>query len=286
MADQEAIARALKMVEMGTTITAAARLENIPRKTLSDHKAKRLGTEKLLIIPDTHAPYHDRKAWELVMKVGAAFKPDIIVHLGDLADCYALSFHSKDPARKSSWKSERNVCRTLRGEMDDLGAGRKLFIEGNHENRLPRYLWEKAPALAESLTMDEELRLSENGWELTPYKDHARIGKVYFTHDTGGGGKYSTGQALDTFQHSVVIGHHHSIQYQVKGDAVGQHQVGAQFGWLGDIEQVDYMHKIKVKRNWAPGFGIGHHDLATGYVYLTPIPIVEYTACVEGRIYR
>ena len=68
-------------------------------------------------------------------------------------------------------------------------------------------------------------------------------------------------------------------------DATGQHQVGAQFGWLGDIDQVDYMHKIKVRRNWAPGFGIGYHHRASGYVYLVPCPIVEGTCCVEGEIF-
>src|SRR5207342_301771 len=119
----------------------------------------------------------------------------------------------------------------LRGDLDRLGAKRKVFIEGNHEDRIRRFV-EENPALYGRLTTDSELELTANGWEFTPYKQHARVGKVYFTHDTGNSGKYTTARALDAFQHSVAIGHHHSIQFAVEGDATGKYRVGAQFGWL------------------------------------------------------
>lgn len=239
--------------------------------------------EKVLILPDTHAPHHDKRAWKLVMEAGAWFKPDTLVHLGDLADFYKVSSHSKDPSRALTFKDEIEVVRRLRGEMDSLGAKRKVFIEGNHENRLARYLADKAPELFEFVSTDELLGLSKNGWEFYPYRDYAKVGKVYFTHDTGGGGKYSTARALDTFQHSVSIGHHHAVQFHVMGDATGKYQVGAQFGWLGDRSAVDYMHRVRVSRLWAHGFGTGYHNTATGTVYLTPHPIVNYRCCVEGR---
>jgi hypothetical protein len=66
----------------------------------------------------------------------------------------------------------------------------------------------------------------------------------------------------------------------------GKYRVGAQFGWLGDIKKVDYMHQVKVRRMWSLGFGVGYHDTETGMVYLQPVPIIHYTACVEGKVYR
>ena len=270
------------------TVAEAARQAGVPRTTLSDRWAKECGTgiEKILLIPDTHAPFHDQRAWELVMDVGRDFKPDVVVHLGDLVDCYSISAHSKDPDRTSRLHEEMEVARGLRAELDSLGATRKIFIEGNHCFRLITYLHDKAPELLGLVSLDELLKLSENGWEHVPYRQHARIGKLYLTHDTGQGGKYTTARALETFQHSVVIGHHHQIQYFVQGDATGQHQVGAQFGWLGDVEKADYMHQIKARRSWSLGFGVGYHDRASGFVYLQPVPLVDYTACVEGQIYR
>jgi predicted phosphodiesterase len=242
--------------------------------------------ERILIVPDTHAPYHDERAWRLMLRVARTFKPQTIVHQGDFADFYAVSSHSKDPGRAKTLKDELKVVKKLRGQLDRLGAKRKVFIEGNHEDRLRRYLEDKAPELFDLFDTDSLLQLSENGWEFVPYKQHTQIGKLRLTHDTGNSGKYTTTRALEAFQHSVVIGHHHQIQYQVEGDATGKYRVGAQFGWLGDVKQVDYMQRIKALRSWALGFGVGYRDEKTNLVYLTPVPIVNYTACVEGRIYR
>lgn len=241
--------------------------------------------ERLLIVPDTHAPYHDERAWKLMLKVARVFKPQTIIHLGDLVDCYSLSAHSRDPSRTLRWVEERTAGRELRKTLDALKPQRKVFIEGNHEYRLVRYIEDKAPDLHGSIQMDWELRMSENGWEYVPYREHAKVGKVYFTHDTGNSGKYTTARAMETFGHSVVLGHHHQMQYAVMGDATGKNIVGAQFGWLGDPKQADYMHRIKALRSWSLGFGVGYKD-SDGLVFLTPIPIVQYRCCVEGRIFR
>jgi predicted phosphodiesterase len=52
-----------------------------------------------LIVPDVHRPYHDRKAWRLMLRAAKEFQPDWIWILGDFADCLAVSRHSKDPRR-------------------------------------------------------------------------------------------------------------------------------------------------------------------------------------------
>lgn len=244
-----------------------------------------MALERVLIVPDTHAPYEDRRAWRLMMKAAREFKPHTIVHIGDLADCYAISAHSKDPTRVAFLKDEIVRVRELRAELDSLGAKDKRFVEGNHCARLKRYLQDKAPELFGLVTTDELLELSKNGWEFTPYREATRVGKVWFTHDVGTSGKYSTARALDTYQHSVVIGHHHAIQYHVAGDATGSYQVGAQFGWLGDLNAVDYLHKVRVSRTWALGFGIGYHHTPSGIVHLVPCPIVKYAVVVEGKRY-
>lgn len=245
-----------------------------------------MSLQRLLIVPDTHCPYEDKRAWKLLLKAARKFKPHTIVHQGDLADMYTVSSHSKDPARATQLKTERDAVRKLRGQLDRLGAKRKIFIEGNHEDRLRRYLEEKAPELFDLFDTDSLFQLRENGWEFTPYKDHAKVGKLFLTHDTGNSGKYTTARALDAFQHSVAIGHHHTIQVAVEGDATGKYRIGAQFGWLGDVKQVDYMHRIKAARNWSLGFGIGYHNTETGVVYLVPCPIVNYRVCIEGREIR
>lgn len=239
----------------------------------------------ILIIPDTHRPYHDKRAWELVMRVGKDLKPEIIIVMGDFADCYSISSYSHDPSRATNLQNEVFDVRAGLRELSGLKAKRKIFIEGNHEDRLRRYLQDKAPQLFGMVSTESLLELPKDKWEFVPYKSDIRIGKVYFTHDVGNTGKYSTQRALDVYQHSVVIGHSHRMGYIVDGNAKGEMKVGAQFGWLGDRSAVDYTHKVAVNTNWPLGFGIGYLDKSTEMVYLTPVPIVNYTCVVNGKLY-
>ena len=55
-------------------------------------------------------------------------------------------------------------------------------------------------------------------------------------------------------------------------------------GWLGDLEAVDYMHRIRMARDWAHGFGVGYMT-ADGVVHVTPVPIVQNTCCVNGSLF-
>lgn len=221
-----------------------------------------------------------------MLKAAKSFKPKHLICLGDLADCYSISSHSKDPARKSRIEEEIAVVRKALDELDALGAKNKIFVAGNHEDRLRRYLQDKAPELFGLIDIPQLFQLRERGWVYIPYKAHGRLGKLHLTHDVGNSGRNATFVALDTYQHSVVTGHSHRLQYIVEGNAVGEFKLSAQFGWLGDISKIDYLHQAKAAKNWALGFGYGYVDPTSGIVYLTPAPIVKYTVVVEGKLYR
>lgn len=247
--------------------------------------------ESVLIIADAHRPYHDQRAWDLMLEVGAAVKPTHLIVNGDLADFYAVSSHSKDPRRASQLDEELADVNVGLDQLDKLGAKNKLFVAGNHCDRLTRYLQDKAPQLFKMLDIPELFKLNKRGgWTYTPYKDDTKLGKLHVTHDVGTAGRYAAHKALDTFQHSVITGHTHRLCYVVEGNAVGEFKLSAQFGWLGDINKIDYMHKVVAKKNWALGFGVGHLNPATGVAYLTPVPIIpvkaHYTCVVNGRYFE
>lgn len=221
-----------------------------------------------------------------MLKAGKAFRPKHLVCLGDLADFYSVSSHSKDPTRQRGIEEEiAGVLESL-DELDALGATNKIFVAGNHEDRLRRYLQDKAPELFGLVDIPHLFKLKDRGWSYVPYKAHGRLGKLHLTHDVGNSGRNATFVALDTYQHSVVTGHSHRLQYIVEGNAVGEFKLSAQFGWLGDISKVEYMHQAKAAKNWALGFGIGYLDPSSGIAYLTPVPIVKYSCVVEGKLYH
>ncbi len=238
-----------------------------------------------LIIPDVHIPYHDARAWALMLKAAKVLKPQWVVVLGDFGDFYAVSSFTKDPSRATQLDVEVRACNAALDQVDALGCREKYFIAGNHEDRLERYLKAKAPELFDTVKVERLFRLKERGWQYTPYREDMKMGKVYFTHDTGSTtGRLAAFKALDTYQHSIITGHTHRMLHLVEGNATGTQIVSAQFGWLGDIKQIDYMHKIKARKDWALGFGVGYRR-ANGFIYFQPIPLVEYSCVVGGRLF-
>lgn len=264
--------------------------DRIPPKGIKVVKSKLIttnkGMEKILFIPDCHVPYHDVLAYNLMMKVAKDFKPDHIIILGDYADFYAVSAHDKNPTRVSQLDEEISKATDMLWGIKDLGAKNNVFVSGNHEDRLTRYLMQKAPALYKSITIPNILGIDKMGFQFVPYRSDYQLGKLFVTHDTGKAGYNAHKQALDAYHRSVVIGHTHRFGMIIQGDANGDKHVGAMFGWLGDVNQVDYMHNINAVKDWTLGFGIGYLNPKTGYVYLQPVPIVRYTCVLNGVLYE
>ena len=252
--------------------------------------AKRLSDKPLrkgIIIPDTHAPYHNKKSWELITRVVQDWKPEMAVDLGDHFDCYAVSQHRKDPTRRRNIAEEIDEALELLKIFD--GCKHKYFVEGNHEWRLPRFLMDFAPQVYELLlkrTNNDIFGLKEAGWHVTPYMQALTLGKLQVTHDLDKAGETAVHDAMASFMDSVVIGHTHLLRYVVKGTAFGVPHLGASFGWLGDVEKIDYRHSVKARRDYVQGFGTFRIDPDTGYIYVTPVPIFGGTCAVEGKIYK
>lgn len=242
--------------------------------------------ESILIVPDCHIPYHDKRAFDLMLQVGAALKPKHLFTIGDFVDFYAISDHSKNPRRATQLDDEIYAGHKALDALDALGAKHKRYIGGNHEDRLQRYLQNKAPELFGVCDVERLLNLKDRGWDYTPYKRDTKLGKVHFTHDVGTAGRYSVFNALDTYQHSVITGHSHRLAYVVEGNAVGEYKLSAQFGWLGDANAIDYMQQARVRKSWALGFGVGYLNPKTGVIYSTPVPIVNYSCVVNGQLYE
>jgi predicted phosphodiesterase len=246
--------------------------------------------ESILFLPDLHCPYHDVRAFDMFLRAGKALKPKHLVVIGDLADFYSVSSHLKDPTRTANLEWEIQEVNGALDQLDALKAKHKYYVSGNHEDRLTRYLQEKAPHLFGVVSIPDLLNLKARGWEYTPYKSQTQIGKLRLTHDVGVAGRYATHKALDTYQHSVVTGHTHRMGYIVEGNAEGEHKLSAAFGWLGDASAVDYMARCNVNKNWTLGFGHGYLNPKTGVVYVTPVPIINvdgtYSCVVNGTAYE
>ena len=80
--------------------------------------------DSILFIPDTHVPYVDKRAFDLMLKVARDVKVSTIVYLGDFGDFYAVSSHDKDPSRKVSFMEELRIVNQYMDKVDALKAKR------------------------------------------------------------------------------------------------------------------------------------------------------------------
>jgi predicted MPP superfamily phosphohydrolase len=127
--------------------------------------------KRALIIPDTHLPYHDKRAYKLMIKVAKELDPHEIVILGDYADFYSVSSHGKDPTILGLLIDEVESVNKHLDELDDLfPRAKKVYICGNHEHRLERYLCDKAPALFGITSIEHLFKLNlRPNWKFVPY---------------------------------------------------------------------------------------------------------------------
>lgn len=242
---------------------------------------------RIVVVSDLHVPYHDSRAWECVLNVIRGTQPETVVIIGDFADIYSLSSHPKSLDRKINFADEVDAVNV---ELDALrsaaGSGcRIVWTEGNHEDRITRYLQSSAPELGGLSGMRAEgiFRVKERGIEWVPYRRHIKIGNCSFTHDVGRCGVNCARQSLLDFGGNLVIGHSHRGAVTYQGEAKGSSHFCLNVGWLGDVESIDYVHQVRARRDWQCGFGIVDQD-ASGYSYAQFCPIIDGRCVVDGQV--
>lgn len=147
-------------------------------------------------------------------------RPNRVVFIGDLLTFDSLSSWDKDKRKKMEgrrYQKDIDAGKHFLELMDTNGGHRcKEFIltEGNHEDRLWRYL-DLQPLFDGAVDYRKDLDIE--GWTHVPYKEHHVYKGVYFTHvpinEAGRpvGGDSACKRALGIYQHSVVFGHTHKL---------------------------------------------------------------------------
>ena len=212
------------------------------------------------------------------------WKPDVVVFIGDFGDMWSVSDHSKDPARKDLLIDEVAAVNRELDKVENIIGEKAIFIEGNHEDRLRRYLWDKAPKLLGTAEVKKLYRIGERGWKHVHYRDYHTIAPVTYTHDLGRAGVNAARQSLLDFGGNLVFGHTHRGSVVYQGEVKGNAHFSLNVGWLGDVNEIDYMHKARAMRDWQLGFGTVIHD-GPKRAFARFHPIVGGRVEVDGHVY-
>lgn len=242
--------------------------------------------------PDTHRPYHHKKACDLVLNILQDLQPDEIVLLGDYADFYSVSSYAKDP----------RILQHLKAEVDDVNQGldkfdklfpnaKKVFIEGNHCHRLEKYLINNCPALFGLTSCRNLFKIDQRPkWRFVDYgpSQAYQVLGSYLTarHEPlAASAKATASRALC----SLTYGHIHRIEESHLVGLDGTNHVCFSVGWLGDKRNDLVFDYVKGYHQWQLGFGLVWVDPETRFFYHQKIPLIEVnnkvTCVVNGRLY-
>lgn len=242
-------------------------------------------TKRILVIPDTHTPFHDPKAVAIMKDVAKDFKPNEVVYIGDWFDCYCVSNYDKDPmVNFGLLDDELKEGREIIDEVERATkAQHYVFLAGNHEQRVDRYISTYASKLAGNLDTKSIFKIPDR-YQYIPYGQggYYKAGKLLITHGNLTGQNPASAM-VKKYRANVMFGHTHKIQeYQIT-DIYGAAYRGINIGWLGNIKRA--AEYIKDSADWAHGFALVY-VLSNGDFFTQIVHIVNYRAIVSGRLYK
>jgi predicted phosphodiesterase len=263
------------------------RLSPDEAQIIQAHRGRK-NNQRALIIPDCHIPFEDKKAYELMLKVGQHIQPEEIVILGDYADFYDVSSHGKDPHIVSKLLDEVEAVKGRLAELRRLFPSAEIvYIEGNHEYRLGRYIRDKAPELFGIVGVENILGLEGFGIKFIPYgpcQKHRVLGaSIIARHEPLAGGVHVAHNTASKALHSVIFGHTHRIQESQIVSFNGENHRGISSGWLGNC-RLPAFNYVKAHHQWALGFSVLTLTGKTWFNQL--VHIIDYKCQCDGIIFE
>lgn len=268
-------------------------MEHRPRLTEEENQIIQMRrqnqSKRALIIPDCHIPFEDKRAYNLMLKVGKSINPEEIVILGDYADFYDVNSHGKDPGIETRLSVEIELVIERLEELRHLFPSANIvYIEGNHEYRLGRYIQNKAPELFGFVSVPDLLSLKDLSIKFIPYGPHQKYnvlgGKLIARHEPLANGVHVAHSTVTKAMHSTIFGHVHRIQESQTVNIDGDNFRGITPGWLGDQKQRAFNY-VKNHHQWSLGFSVvTQMDCGTWFNQM--IHIIDYKCQCDGVVYE
>ena len=209
---------------------------------------------------DVHMPEHDPQFLKVILKFLERVQPQCLLLGGDFVDFEAVSSHPGGSHRMKLKKELAPVKVGLAQLRAACERARIIWLEGNHETRLSRYIDSRAPELADCLDIPTLLDFDKLGIQWIPEDEQPiRIGKtkILHGHQVDGGGQYPARKLVEVYGESgvtVMCGHFHRLQVVTKpmdpDPAVGmvlgcgrtldpRWRHGAKGGWQHNVAVID-----------------------------------------------
>lgn len=204
---------------------------------------------KVLVISDTHFPFHNKKALQKVLKLIEKEKPTHVIQIGDLLDQYVFSKYSRklDITPQEEIEAGLDEAALMWLKIRSIAPKAKCYqLLGNHDLRLSKRIVEKLPELA-SIVDPRKLYQFPGVKTMADDRSYVKIDGVFYIH-----GYLS--KSIDHAVHmggSTVHGHRHRMEIATKGKLWSM-----DVGFLGDEKALPFSYTQSKITNWTIGCGI------------------------------
>ena len=258
-------------------------------------------------------PTHDESALAAALAVTAAAKPDLVVLVGDNLDLPEMSKYRLTAPYQNTTQATIDRAAVLCAEVRHAAPdARIVWIAGNHEERLPRYLIDNAaaafglrrgniPDAWPVMSVPYLCRLDDYGIE---YLSGYPTGCVWITPklrvihgDRVASGGSTAHKYLATEKVSVIYGHIHRIEtaYRTREDFDGPSTVmAASPGCLARIDGVVPSTRggtdldgrpLTRHEDWQQGLAVIPYNSVTHRFTYEQVPIFDGQAFWRGKVY-
>lgn len=250
------------------------------------------------VIQDIHLPWCDLRALTLALEVMQDQNVECLIINGDLVDFYNLN----------AWGPKHiEVQSTLDDEiystLEFLDRVQKMFKEvifiyGNHEFRLERFVIKHCPVFWNHLKLEKMLNLEARGIKHVPYNERYRLGEsgLFVQHSPP---SYSENAASTSLRKKIdqdhIWGCTHRTDKVVKTGSSGKIYTSYMNGWFGSVGVIkDLQSKMPENRrvfsftknheSWNRSFSIA--GVCGKRHWVNQIVIKDYSCMVGGNLYE
>lgn len=168
-------------------------------------KKDSLKSHRVLVIGDTHIPFEHPRYFEFIRQTYDEFTCDTVVHIGDLVDNHAISYHEHNPDGLSPGDELKQAIRVLETKWYKYFPNVRVCM-GNHDELIYRKGVTNGLPKSAFLPINQLLHAPSGWvWDFTHELDH-----VLYQHGTGTSGKTAHITRSLGNRQSTVIGHVHS----------------------------------------------------------------------------
>ena len=246
-----------------------------------------------MVMNDLQIPYQDDKALDCVEGVMSYLKPTALVYLGDVFDFSGLTTKfQRDPSQRYQLLHELAMGEQMFWHHRSIAPNaHKVYIEGNHEARLRRYVVAMADELTAftdnngALSLPKLLHLDQIGIEyIGPYGAAWEHNSFVFKHGDSVV-EYAAAKELRAEGSSGMSGHTHRGGSYYRTTRSGAH------AWY---ENFCLCHTEGFKRppsatntsgpyNWQKGFSVVYFE--GGIFNVVQVPITHGRCIFNGEVF-